>query len=985
MMEGYTEVFAWGGDHFGQLGLGNKHTGKTYSTPRFCSFGILIKEIACGEEHSAFISYSGHVYSMGSNSDGRLGLGTKSQRQSSSPCLVEGLISHRSIKISCGWGHTGVVTEDGSVFTWGVGEFGALGTGVSDNSWYPVKALLPRSMRGLDISCGSRHTGVIVEENTNKTILMTGSGEAGQLGTGKREKEFSFVVVNAPEEIHQIALGVFHTLLLATSGKIYAMGGNSFGQLGIGSKKSCSRPEKVVLDTFVTKIACGGHSAAINDKGQLYLWGTGVFGEYLQPTRMSISSCKNIGIGGSYGIAIDSNEIVYAWGSNSNGELGLGDYDPRITPTSIQALKNKTIKSISCGGSYLLALGLDVVAEYKKENTIDELDSKNSWKKDNNFNKSRIDDNLNRIKLEESSNRYKFEEKPKSVYEKYRNSSLEVERIGLKDNENEIKHREIERINGGYRQIASKYEDLKLELVKTTEKNNQLRLMTQKLEREAEEQKRASEYSYKELTSALTHTKQGLEDSQRQNHALTLEIKTYKDEIQRYKRMIDDIKHSSKLESSQKIEDLNQTLYHKHSIEIHDLKLMQDQESIKKKQLEKNLEISSKHISNLEDSLSRSREEVSQLKTQLNSAMHTNESNKKSLQGEIERYYKDSVELKKKIESISIEKERVSEIMKQELDKYCLDNSDLRRKLEISYNEKEKLNSLLASESERLISENSDLTRRLERLISENSDLNRRIETLTIEKEKSIKHLQTEINALGTEINKLKDHLDRTNSEKQEISNLLAQKGVEVKHIDQDKANIETQLGYYKQNNEDLKYEINKLQHQISEYVYTIDRLNRDSADWEENYKILLDENNILKESVADLENKNRQLFDNLEKELAQRAKEYKERTITMLNTPNRSTSPYLRPNTPMVHSQIDKEILTHNRDKSDDLGNTAARLLESMDSPKSVRTSQYLSIPQVYKGSTTPTKEDVRIRIASLMKNRMRIEEQIQSLNQEN
>ena len=92
MMEGYTEVFAWGGDHFGQLGLGNKHAGKTYSSPRFCSFNILIKEIACGEEHSAFISSSGHVYSMGSNSDGRLGLGDRSLRQSSSPCLVEGLI-----------------------------------------------------------------------------------------------------------------------------------------------------------------------------------------------------------------------------------------------------------------------------------------------------------------------------------------------------------------------------------------------------------------------------------------------------------------------------------------------------------------------------------------------------------------------------------------------------------------------------------------------------------------------------------------------------------------------------------------------------------------------------------------------------------------------------------------------------------------------------------------------------------------------------
>jgi hypothetical protein len=56
LFEGYTEVFAWGADRFGQLGLGNKQGGRCYCIPRFCSFNVAIKQIACGEEHSGFIT-----------------------------------------------------------------------------------------------------------------------------------------------------------------------------------------------------------------------------------------------------------------------------------------------------------------------------------------------------------------------------------------------------------------------------------------------------------------------------------------------------------------------------------------------------------------------------------------------------------------------------------------------------------------------------------------------------------------------------------------------------------------------------------------------------------------------------------------------------------------------------------------------------------------------------------------------------------------
>ena len=52
----YTEIFAWGSDRQGQLGFDSSESYRNYSLPRMCSFEIVIRQIACGEEHSAFIT-----------------------------------------------------------------------------------------------------------------------------------------------------------------------------------------------------------------------------------------------------------------------------------------------------------------------------------------------------------------------------------------------------------------------------------------------------------------------------------------------------------------------------------------------------------------------------------------------------------------------------------------------------------------------------------------------------------------------------------------------------------------------------------------------------------------------------------------------------------------------------------------------------------------------------------------------------------------
>ncbi len=140
------------------------------------------------------------------------------------------------------------------------------------------------------------------------------------------------------------------------------MGANDSGQLGLGSKKAMPTFVQVpaLAGAKIAKVAAGHHTAALSDQGELFLWGTGVFGEVLVPQRVSNvdAKIKEVSVGGAFGAALDVNGKVWTWGANTSGELGVGDYEPRTQPFYLARLQNKTVVRISCGGAFALALGV---------------------------------------------------------------------------------------------------------------------------------------------------------------------------------------------------------------------------------------------------------------------------------------------------------------------------------------------------------------------------------------------------------------------------------------------------------------------------------------------------------------------------------------------------------------------------------------------------------------------------------------------------
>lgn len=197
-------------------------------------------------------------------------------------------------------------------------------------------------------------------------LFMCGKGEFGQLGTGQYENELApYYMSKIPEKIQEVACGEEHTLALTKNGQIFGMGSNARGELGIGhSSRGSNLPILLEELNFVkiVKIRAGLFSAAFSQDNQLYLWGSGPFGEFYTPHR--VKSVQQIDLldfqvgRGGFIVVLSRSGSVYTWGNNEMGQLGQGDTQLRSVPQRVESIENKKVTSIACGKDFVVTLGL---------------------------------------------------------------------------------------------------------------------------------------------------------------------------------------------------------------------------------------------------------------------------------------------------------------------------------------------------------------------------------------------------------------------------------------------------------------------------------------------------------------------------------------------------------------------------------------------------------------------------------------------------
>ncbi|KAK9062710.1 hypothetical protein SSX86_019899 [Deinandra increscens subsp. villosa] len=341
-----------------------------------------VQNIACGARHAALVTKQGEIFSWGEESGGRLGHGVDSDVLH--PKLVDSLSNTNIELVACGEYHTCAVTLSGDLYTWGDGHFGILGHGNEVSHWVPKRVNGP--LEGIHvsfISCGPFHTAVVTSAGQ---LFTFGDGTFGVLGHGDRKS------VSKPREVESLkglrtvraACGVWHTAAIVevmvgnssssncSSGKLFTWGDGDKYRLGHGDKESKLVPTCVaaLVDPNFCQVTCG-HSmtVALTTSGHVYTMGGQVYGQLGNPQadgkiptrvegKLLKSFVEEIACGAFHVAVLTSRTEVYTWGKGANGRLGHGDIDDRNSPTLVEALKDKQVKSIACGTNFTAAICL---------------------------------------------------------------------------------------------------------------------------------------------------------------------------------------------------------------------------------------------------------------------------------------------------------------------------------------------------------------------------------------------------------------------------------------------------------------------------------------------------------------------------------------------------------------------------------------------------------------------------------------------------
>ncbi|KAM9754307.1 putative E3 ubiquitin-protein ligase HERC3 [Menidia menidia] len=171
------QVYTWGQGSRGQLGLGQtecgcdspQHLGSLRSVP--------LVRVAAGGEQSFAVSRFGDVFCWGRNDRGQLGLGDTADRHT--PTAFSSLNGKKAVSVSCGEEHTAILTKGGAVFTFGSGRHGQLGHGSFEDELCPRLVEELWGFKATMIACGRFHTLVLTDSNK---VYSFGRNEQGQLG-----------------------------------------------------------------------------------------------------------------------------------------------------------------------------------------------------------------------------------------------------------------------------------------------------------------------------------------------------------------------------------------------------------------------------------------------------------------------------------------------------------------------------------------------------------------------------------------------------------------------------------------------------------------------------------------------------------------------------------------------------------------------------------------------------------------------------------
>lgn len=358
------------------------------------------------------LGLNGKIYAWGLDIFGKLGQGRTTLGYAPTPVeVVQGQlpvgVTYTYVEAST-TGTVYAIGDNGKVYSWGNGAYGALGNGVGGAQCSGIPGAVVPGNEGFGntsvVKVAAGRLATFALKADGKVYAWGTNGDTGKLGNGKYDLagpgqqiavELLPVKVRLPDSarIVDVAAGYDHTLALDENGNVYAWGLGSLGALGQGAGLDFKPvPVQVPIpgNAKIVQIAAGyGSSVALDDQGNIYRWGVnhlgasqvhdvnhtgGVFQADLSPVIIDRGQIPGgaqivqLSIGGDNFAALDSEGRVYAWGGNALGQVGNGTQTPVDAPVLIQMPGGVKVRQIDVGtssdpdGLYrapVLALGVD--------------------------------------------------------------------------------------------------------------------------------------------------------------------------------------------------------------------------------------------------------------------------------------------------------------------------------------------------------------------------------------------------------------------------------------------------------------------------------------------------------------------------------------------------------------------------------------------------------------------------------------------------
>ncbi|MCI5604895.1 MAG: hypothetical protein MR413_04525, partial [Clostridia bacterium] len=305
--------------------------------PTKISIDVPIVAVAAGANHSVALASNGNVYAWGDNSYGQIGQGTAgiSVRYEytgpvasyGTPQLVKdlnngrnGSPAHSITSIAAGGNSTMLIRADGTAFTFGLGSSGQLGYGnkMTKNNSSDTKS--------------DTYHKVVSAQVINRT------DDYDMLAGG---------IANVyMQNIAEADMGSSHSIILLNNNTAYTAGLGTSGQLGNGDSFSSSEWIKVkwdadnALEDIMTVSAGYDKTAAITEGENLYAWGGNTNAELgdtnggrVYPAQIVKGNNKNetgdyftkveeIALGNTASALFKTDGTVWAFGKNSVGQFG---------------------------------------------------------------------------------------------------------------------------------------------------------------------------------------------------------------------------------------------------------------------------------------------------------------------------------------------------------------------------------------------------------------------------------------------------------------------------------------------------------------------------------------------------------------------------------------------------------------------------------------------------------------------------------------